>query len=647
MLFSASLSQAKVDVSGSEVPLVPQSLLIEDPENTLSLADVAQRVPEQKPHGARTASFGFTDSTHWFLVTLNNPEANTLQRLLVFSPTWLDSLDITLITPDGHQRNIQAGDYYPFSNRTLDHRNINFELMLPPGDSQLIVHTKTSDPYLVDMTLWKLDAFLENEAEDILYIGLLYGAVLAMLLYNLTLYISVREKVYAAYIGYLFFFLIMHATYNGHLYPLLWPDSPVWGNWAHSTFIYLFVISGVVFAINFLELRQRQPRAWRWAVGLAITLSASFLLTALGGYSLHVRTSILWVVFYAPYVLVLGVISLKAGNRAARFFLTAALAGFVGSFITAITVSGFIPYSYLSYHAVDIGMLIDAILLSIALADRLRIARDEIERAKAELLTTNQRYTAKLEETVTQRTSELRQANLDKDTFYSIVAHDLRGPIGGLDTLFNQLVKKPGDIDDETLKEARMATRRTKNLLEELLSWARSQKGEMTLVFEWVDVKQILLQMQDLFSMQAQNKSITLDLKIEDSCMVNVDASLLNTILRNLVGNALKFTPPGGHIHAYLSEEIDTYKFHIVDSGVGISSETQEKLFRPEEKVSSKTGTGGEAGTGLGLILCAEFVHKLGGEIGATSKLGEGSTFWFTLQKPKTMPAQQTAAGHR
>lgn len=622
------------DATLAKVALVPVARVIEDPLHTLNADDLLKRdLSEKEFSGKKVLSFGFSNSAHWFLISLHNSQKSAVTRLLVFEPSWLDELEVRLIGPDGSIKTFKGGDNTVFSNRTLKHQHINFELSIAPGMSRLLVRTRTVDPYHVAMTLWDQNAFLQSNNSEMLYLGILYGAIIAMLLYNLMLFISVRENVYAAYITYLLFFLLMHATYNGYLYSLLWPDSPVWDSWAHSIFIYFFVGSGLFFAINFLELQTKHKMAFRWALGIGLLILASFCLTALGGYGLHVASSILWVLIYAPFVLVLGIVSLQAGNHAARFFLTAAIAGFIGSFITGMAVMGIIEYTYLSYHAVDIGMLIDAILLSFALADRLRLARAQTEQAKAQLLITTNEYAQKLEKTVAARTAELSKANATKDKFFAIVAHDLRGPIGSLASLFNGVIKRAEDFTSVELDMVRTSTSNTNNFLEQLLSWANSHQGKFEINIRAVNLTDILTHMQALFHVQAKNKNIKLDLSCDDHCWVYADVDMLQTIFRNLISNALKFTQNGGTVSATVEHQTDHCLIKITDSGVGINDNDKLNLFKVDKKSYSTPGTDDESGSGLGLILCAEFVELNNGSIGVESIVGKGSTFWFTLPK--------------
>ncbi len=632
-----AMADRAVDVSQPSIQLGSWSRVIRDADASLSAEQIfsqPQRYPGVK--GSAITSFYFTDDAYWFVVPLYNPLHNPLTRLLVFEPIWLDDLQVTLLSNSGLHEQFHGGDYLPFSDRSLSHRKVNFSLQLPPGHSQLFVRVKTVDPFVVNMTLWETTAFYESDSLETAYLGLVYGVLGAMLLYNLVLFIAIRETVYAAYVAYVFFFMTWHIINNGITYQHLWPESPGIANWSQSISLYMIMVAGLYFAINFLQLPQRMPRTYHWAAALFAALILSFLFTTLGGYQLHVTSGVLWVIAYTPVLIVFGILALMAGNRAARYFVPATTAGFLGSGITALAVSGLIPFNTYTYRAVDFGMLIDAILLSIALADRLKLARADTERARAELFEATRFHAQQLEEEVEQRTMELREANAAKDKFFSIIAHDLRGPLSSLSLFYNDIIKSPKDFTDEILMLTRDTTNNTRDLLEQLLTWARSQRGEIDYNPRPTDLRLLLAEIEDFFSAQARAKDIQLQMNVDAPCWVYADRAMVHTVLRNLIGNALKYTKAGGLVGFNLIKMDNAYQLRITDSGIGMSDQALQQLFQPDTKPQSVPGTLNETGTGLGLILCNEFVQRNGGTLGAESEPGKGSTFWFTL--PRTNP---------
>ena len=239
----------------------------------------------------------------------------------------------------------------------------------------------------------------------------------------------------------------------------------------------------------------------------------------------------------------------------------------------------------------------------------------------------------KLESSVAQSTLELKKANVIKDKFFSIIAHDLRGPMGSLTTLFNNVISSPKDFTEETLEAVRITTSNTGKFLEQLLTWARNQKGEISYNPQTIELGGVLAEIDNLFSAQAKSKGVSLNINLGDSCLVFADLDMLKTIFRNLISNALKFTRSGDSVSASVKDDDDHYIIRISDTGIGMNQETQQSLFRLDVKPQSFPGTQNEPGTGLGLILCSDFVAKNEGSIGVESEQGEGTTFWFTLPK--------------
>jgi PAS domain S-box-containing protein len=230
---------------------------------------------------------------------------------------------------------------------------------------------------------------------------------------------------------------------------------------------------------------------------------------------------------------------------------------------------------------------------------------------------------------------EIIENNNQKDKLFSIIAHDLRGPFTGFLSLTEMLMNNPSAFTSEKIQSiAKMMNKSAKSiyaLLEDLLDWSRSQSHNIEFTQIFILLSGHVINIIDLYSERAEAKNIKLINKIPNDISLFADNYMLNTILRNLVSNALKFTPSGGKI--IFSCEIVTgnkVKISISDTGVGIEEEVLSKMFRIDSKYSSK-GTEGEKGTGLGLLLCRDFVEQHHGELTVESTLGEGSTFSFTM----------------
>lgn len=227
----------------------------------------------------------------------------------------------------------------------------------------------------------------------------------------------------------------------------------------------------------------------------------------------------------------------------------------------------------------------------------------------------------------------LKELNQTKDKLFSIVAHDLRNPVNsmyrGLEFIRdNQQTLEKTEID-ELIDESAISAKNLNTLLENLLSWSQAQRGLIKVNKEKFSVDQLLEINFELFKSAAKSKSINLEL-VRSNIEVYSDQNLVNNILRNLINNAIKFTQENGTITAKSEKVNESIEISIIDNGLGIPSEKLDKLFDVVQN-SSKIGTSGERGTGLGLVLCYEFAKKVGGDLKVESELGKGSKFKLIL----------------
>ena len=234
---------------------------------------------------------------------------------------------------------------------------------------------------------------------------------------------------------------------------------------------------------------------------------------------------------------------------------------------------------------------------------------------------------------------QLTELNATKDKFFNIIAHDLRNPFAGIlgisELMENILLEDNGEKPERLIELTKMIKKSSESALElisNLTDWAKSQTGG-------ISINPTNLTMQYMFSSAFQivngnalKKNITIEKRFADNDTVYADNMLVNTILRNLLTNAIKFTHPNGKITVSALMKDDFLEISVTDTGVGIDPKNIPKIFKIDSKFSLP-GTNKEKGTGLGLVLCKEFVEKQGGTIWVESELGKGSKFTFTLPK--------------
>jgi signal transduction histidine kinase len=242
------------------------------------------------------------------------------------------------------------------------------------------------------------------------------------------------------------------------------------------------------------------------------------------------------------------------------------------------------------------------------------------------------------EEEISRKNIELENLNVTKDKFFSIIAHDLRSPFNSLLGLTEMMVQDLPDLSlDGITQMVEIIHKSTTNLyrlLENLLQWSQIQSGTIPFYPEPVQLRRIVDESVEITREAAHIKDIEISTQVPGQLMVFADINMLQTIIRNLISNAVKFTPKGGKVQVAATTTHDN-NAHIAvqDTGIGISQAMIDNLFKIDVK-TNRLGTENEPSNGLGLMLCKEFIEKNQGKIWVESEEGKGSTFHFTIPEP-------------
>jgi two-component system, sensor histidine kinase and response regulator len=240
----------------------------------------------------------------------------------------------------------------------------------------------------------------------------------------------------------------------------------------------------------------------------------------------------------------------------------------------------------------------------------------------------------RIEQALIESEARLSQLNAGKDKFFSIIAHDLKTPfvsiLGFSELLVEQVQERNFEGVESFATGIQLAAKRTYDLLNNLLDWAYSQTGRMKYNPKFFDLAELIYELRRLLENTARQKGIVLHFDLPPELMIFADKNMFSSILRNLISNGIKFTHPGGGVKISACKIPDGIKVSVIDNGIGIPEDALKKIFRIENNFSTP-GTFKEQGTGLGLMLCREFVEKHRGSIGAESEEGKGSTFWIVI----------------
>lgn len=390
-----------------------------------------------------------------------------------------------------------------------------------------------------------------------------------------------------------------------------------------------------------LGLLAWMRRRWRWPDGRAawFVVDLVAIIVMMAGVGVAVLDQLV-TPSVTPFLVastLVAVVPLLRPLRAIVLFAS----GYAG-FYSLLSWTQSDPMILLSNRVNGITIVGIGFVLSVFLWRRTRAALEQsfvIEAQQAEL--------ADRHAVLVRKSAELRELNATKDKLFSIVAHDLRSPfqsiLGLSDILVDEAYTAPPEALGAHARSVRDAAARTLELLDNLLHWAHVQQGGLTLAPRRGELGEVFGAVLPLVRSAAERKRIEIRRELPDGLAIITDTDLLQSVLRNLLSNAIKFTPAGGWVHLSARRVDEFVRIAIADGGIGIRPETLAGLFGDGAGVS-RPGTADEAGTGLGLVLCKDFVERLGGRIEVASEVGKGSTFSVILPG-ETEPVASVAAG--
>lgn len=364
--------------------------VLEDPARSLTIADILQpaqqsRFAPLRPSGPG-ANFGLTRSAMWLRVDLKADAGIAPIWLLEVAYSPLDDVQLYVMGPGGSYEKQVGGDLLPYDSRAVPHRNHVLPVRLPPGaTTTLYLRLVSEGTVSAPVRLWRPAALWANDQKAYTILSLYFGLLLGLMLYNLLLYLSVRDIGYLAYVGFVAGMGVGLVALTGVGYQFLWPQAVWWNTVSPPVGLTLGAIFALLFARNFLSSAQRMPRLDKVMLALGAGWVASFVAALLLPY----RYSSWMVTLLAPVsvaaMAVIGVVSVRRGFAGAKYFFGAWALLLGGTFTLFLHNTGFIPSNPITSNALLIGSGLEMVLLSFALADRINVARRFKEQAQARI----------------------------------------------------------------------------------------------------------------------------------------------------------------------------------------------------------------------------------------------------------------------
>ena len=388
--------------------------IFEDPSTELTIEQILSSQIQRKfnDHLYDIPNFGFTKSVFWAKIHLVNETQDSRLSLLEMSYPLGDHIELFIF--DGTQllEHQTSGDQLLFENRDVVYRNFVFEIPTPPHTERTIyLRFQSESSMQFPLTLWTPLKFAEKVNKELYGLGIYYGIMLVMIIYNLFIFFSVRDLSYFYYVMYIAMYAMTQLSLNGLAFEYLWPNWPWWGNRSLPFFIGMTTFFVVPFSQSYLRMKQNTPRLHRlwygFAVLAAFVVGASLFLN----YGLTIQITVATLVIGSSSLLITGTIIWRQGFRAARFFMLAWVTFLAGIIAVALKSAGILPTMFVTEYGVQIGSALEVILLSLGLADRINDMKKERAKAQGQALRLQQQINLQLEEQVSERTRELQKSH--------------------------------------------------------------------------------------------------------------------------------------------------------------------------------------------------------------------------------------------
>ncbi|WP_226506327.1 7TM diverse intracellular signaling domain-containing protein [Pseudomonas sp. MWU16-30317] len=627
-------SAVDFDESTRSLPLGRTMQVLEDSSGEATIDEVS--APEAQARFHRNTdevlNAGYSKSAFWIRLDLRyTPRQSGVARnwLLELAYPPMDHVELYQADADGHfYRSQVTGDTLPYSNRVIRQNNFVFDIPFVPQQAQtLYLRVQSEGSVQVPLTLWSSNAYLEAQPERLYVLGMIYGVLLGMLVYNLFIYLSVRDTSYLYYILYIASFGLYQVSVNGAGVEFLWPENPWWANAATPLLIGAAAFFGCQFSRSFLQTREHS-RVFDWLLKGLMVYGLVVMVMSLGAsYGLALRLATLLALLFTVVIFSAGVKAWWRGQRQARYFMIAWTAFLAGGVVNTLMVLGYLPNIFITMYSSQLGSALEVGLLSLALADRINAMREEQSRIlveaghKLELL--NQ---------------QLSNSNRLKDEFLATVTHELRTPMNGVIGSLELMQTVPMNIELEQYQQtAATSARDMMRMVDDILILTELQAGKLYPRHEPFRLQGLLDGVHLQFARQAHNKGLAFALDILSILPDKLvgDSRKLALCLSCLLDNAVKFTRQGVVRLQVLGEVDDennlALTFKIIDTGIGFSYLDEDTLYQRFYQVDSSM-TREYGGLGIGLAICRQLAELIGGQLHHQSEPGRGSCFTLTVK---------------
>jgi signal transduction histidine kinase len=620
--------------------------VLEDPSGKLTIDTIlnTENVNRFTPLKGNL-SVAYTHSAYWLRASVQRKDANVpTEWWIEMSPNMLDDIRLFQIKESKVISTHQAGDHVLYPQLEMHHRLPTFRLLFEDTAPQyLYVRIVTTSSLHFSAKIATPQAYSETSNLQSNFIGIFYGLMLAMILYNLILSFSYRDRAIFYYILLSLNTLVVAMNGNGHITQFFQPSNYWIVETITSAAISVLILFYSLFIMHFLRLPTEMPRIARVFRGFQVFAGCAIILVLLG-YNQYIAAYVQIVVFVQmlvvfPIAYHVG----KSGYRPGWIVLAATMAWLAGSSLSIFRNLGLMESNWLTEFGFQIGSAIEIIFFAVAQVDRINLIKNENAHVQNELLLVAHKVERELEEKVQQRTIELgnavtrlQQLDQEKNDFLGIAAHDLKNPLTSIIGMSDLLRKLEQQITPEQrysyLERISRSGVRMMKIISDLLDINALETGSNKLLKQPINLNDLVLQVLTQYdeSMRAKDISCSINLQGDKLVTIMADPNACFQVIDNLISNAIKYSPLEKHISILIAISGDFAELHVQDQGPGLSVDDQRRLFEKFTKLSSRP-TAGEHSSGLGLSIVKKLSVLMGGDVKCESQLGNGCRFILLL----------------
>ena len=637
-------------LEASRSPINPVSAIsvFEDPTGSITFNQIQTPSFQDQFNAPKLVGnelgFGFSKSTYWIKIPLSIAPNTPSQWILELS--YFGLTEINFYAPGVSV--IQTGSALPVETRPVFYRYYAFPIKLTEHTQYFYLRIRSDQSISVPLKLWETQAFNAHIQQDTLWQSLYYGGVGVLAIFNLFIFIYLRDRSHLYYALFALFTGFGIFAGNGYGRLFLWPDSPGWDQISQATLLSFGVTMALLFTAEFLNTRRTFTTLDRALKGLACLFLVFALLFPVSMW-LGFSKDILFIIFPAlifPMILLVlfsGFWACRAGQQSAKFFLLAWGVLCLGGFVASLRQLDWIPSLWLTSYALQISSAIEMLLLSFALASRIQHERVLRESAQRDALTSKEALVQslraseeRLEKQVSLRTNDLRTM-LESEKklreqyirFGSLISHEFRSPLGIIEAQAALLSRQSGDDGQKKrLSIISSATHRLALLFDRWLQGDRLENKIDNDRPQLIELNSWLSELVERCKQYHPNHILSFTQHPGAPILV-ADEKMLEVVVLNLIDNACKYSPIQSVVRIKIILTPEKLGISIVDSGIGIDPSNHLRIFEEFVQIDSSIK---KKGYGLGLSFVKKVMEFYGGEIQVISTLGKGAEFiaWFS-----------------